>query len=337
MSNFNYDATWLEQAPGSVAAPSAGRWKIYPTTDDEWVVLDENGDEYPFAFTGGSSPAFSDSAGLRALLSDETGSGAAVFANTPTLVTPTLGVASGTSLALSGGLGLAGTAVDANLTLKLDKDYGSIATTTRGVTVVAKATAAANNSQVIGGAFFAAEWDQNSFNATAAQGARAFTAQANARGASGTVTGLFAFLATAQNLGAGAVTNAVGGQIGAAVNSGGGTVANAVGLILAQQTVGGTGNNNLLIGTLTPVAGNWNIYSPSSYDNSILGNVHIGANTAPTAKLDISSDLFRLRTSKTPSSATDTAVGAGLFCWDSSFLYLSTGVNTWRRIAHSTF
>lgn len=41
------------------------------------------------------------SANLRTALTDETGTGAAVFATTPTLVTPVLGVATGTSLALS--------------------------------------------------------------------------------------------------------------------------------------------------------------------------------------------------------------------------------------------
>jgi hypothetical protein len=46
------------------------------------------------------------SANLAALLTDETGSGSAVFANTPTLVTPVIGAATGTSLALSSGTGL---------------------------------------------------------------------------------------------------------------------------------------------------------------------------------------------------------------------------------------
>ena len=42
------------------------------------------------------------SANLLAAVTDETGTGALVFANTPTLVTPALGVANGTSLALGG-------------------------------------------------------------------------------------------------------------------------------------------------------------------------------------------------------------------------------------------
>jgi hypothetical protein len=42
------------------------------------------------------------SAQLRGVISDPTGTGAAVFANTPTLVTPVLGAATGTSVNLSG-------------------------------------------------------------------------------------------------------------------------------------------------------------------------------------------------------------------------------------------
>ena len=44
---------------------------------------------------------------MLAAVTDETGTGALVFANTPTLVTPVIGAATGTSLALSGSLTLA--------------------------------------------------------------------------------------------------------------------------------------------------------------------------------------------------------------------------------------
>lgn len=46
--------------------------------------------------------AVASSANLRATVTDETGTGALVFANTPTLVTPILGAATGTSIALGG-------------------------------------------------------------------------------------------------------------------------------------------------------------------------------------------------------------------------------------------
>ena len=50
------------------------------------------------------------SANLAAALTDETGTGAAVFANTPTLVTPNIGAATGTSLAVTGAVSSSGTA-----------------------------------------------------------------------------------------------------------------------------------------------------------------------------------------------------------------------------------
>jgi len=50
------------------------------------------------------------SANLASALTDETGTGANVFANTPTLVTPVIGAATGTSLAVTGALRSSGTA-----------------------------------------------------------------------------------------------------------------------------------------------------------------------------------------------------------------------------------
>lgn len=56
------------------------------------------------------------SAELAGVISDETGTGALVFANTPTLVTPNIGVATGTSLTLSGDLTVNGTVTTINST-----------------------------------------------------------------------------------------------------------------------------------------------------------------------------------------------------------------------------
>lgn len=57
------------------------------------------------AYTGGTLAQFAatTSAQLAGVISDETGSGALVFASTPTLVTPVLGAATGTSILLGGG------------------------------------------------------------------------------------------------------------------------------------------------------------------------------------------------------------------------------------------
>jgi hypothetical protein len=71
---------------------------------------------------------------LKGVISDETGSGALVFANTPTLVTPNIGAATGTSLVLSGDLTVNGTTTTLNsTTLTVDDkniELGSVASPT---------------------------------------------------------------------------------------------------------------------------------------------------------------------------------------------------------------
>ena len=60
--------------------------------------------------------AATSSSELAGVISDETGTGALVFANTPTLVTPNIGAATGTSLTLSGDLTVNGTTTTINST-----------------------------------------------------------------------------------------------------------------------------------------------------------------------------------------------------------------------------
>jgi len=61
------------------------------------------------------------------------------------------------------------------------------------------------------------------------------------------------------------------------------------------------------------------------------GNIGI-ATITPTAKLDINSDILRLRTAKTPASA-GAAGNAGDICWDASFIYICVGTDSWTRAA----
>jgi hypothetical protein len=70
------------------------------------------------ALTGNKLDAFAatTSSELASVISDETGTGALVFANTPTLVTPNIGEATGTSLVLSGDLTVNGTTTTINST-----------------------------------------------------------------------------------------------------------------------------------------------------------------------------------------------------------------------------
>lgn len=65
------------------------------------------------------------------------------------------------------------------------------------------------------------------------------------------------------------------------------------------------------------------------------GNVGIGT-TEPTARLDINSDILRLRTTKTPTSAS-AAGNKGDVCWDANYMYVCVATNTWKRSALLTW
>ena len=88
---------------------------INPTTDRTITLPDATG---TVALTNNKLDAFAatTSAELRTVISDETGTGGLVFADTPTLVTPNIGAATGTSLVLSGDLTVNGTTTTINST-----------------------------------------------------------------------------------------------------------------------------------------------------------------------------------------------------------------------------
>lgn len=86
-----------------------------PTADRTITLPDATG---TVALTANklSDFAATSSSELAGIISDETGTGALVFANTPTLVTPNIGAATGTSLVLSGDLTVNGTTTTINST-----------------------------------------------------------------------------------------------------------------------------------------------------------------------------------------------------------------------------
>ncbi len=66
-------------------------------------------------------------------------------------------------------------------------------------------------------------------------------------------------------------------------------------------------------------------------------NGNFGINTdSPTEKLDVNSDSIRLRTAKTPASATATGT-QGQIAWDANYMYVCTATNTWKRVALATW
>ncbi len=74
-------------------------------------------------------------------------------------------------------------------------------------------------------------------------------------------------------------------------------------------------------------------------DNVIVGTnggkFGLGA-TSPTAALDINSDILRLRTAKTPASASASG-NTGDMAWDANYFYICIATNTWERTAHATW
>lgn len=66
-----------------------------------------------------------------------------------------------------------------------------------------------------------------------------------------------------------------------------------------------------------------------------VGNVGVGT-TTPTALCDINGNTLRLRTSRTPASAS-AAGNQGDLCWDANYVYVCVGTNTWKRAALTTW
>ena len=65
------------------------------------------------------------------------------------------------------------------------------------------------------------------------------------------------------------------------------------------------------------------------------GRVGVGT-SSPTTLLDVNADTVRVRTARTPASATATGA-TGEICWDASYIYVCTATNTWKRAALSTW
>ena len=108
-----------------------------------------------------------------------------------------------------------------------------------------------------------------------------------------------------------------------------------------------TANNNLFIDSLDrgteagarSAALIYGVFSgiPANQILSLGGGGKVGIGTvSPTAKLDINSDIIRIRTAKTP--ATSGAAGnQGDMCWDAGFLYICVATNTWMKATVATW
>lgn len=106
----------------------------------------------------------------------------------------------------------------------------------------------------------------------------------------------------------------------------GGVVGAYVKFLGDESGAGGT-NNDLALGTGATVTERVRIRGD--------GKVGIGTNQ-PEAALDINSDSIRLRSSNTPSSASDFG-HQGEIRWDANYIYICVATDTWKRVALSTW
>ncbi len=123
-------------------------------------------------------------------------------------------------------------------------------------------------------------------------------------------------------------------------NARAGTDTNAVGGNLTIASGRGTGNaasSTLTLATPAPTASGTGgqTSTPRITIKGDLVGVGSGA-TTPTATLDAAGDTMRLRTARTPASAT-AAGNAGDQCWDANYFYICVATNTWRRVAHNSW
>ena len=99
--------------------------------------------------------------------------------------------------------------------------------------------------------------------------------------------------------------------------------------------LGGTGSNEAYVYQRAngPLLFGTNNTERVRIDSS--GRVGIGT-SSPTTLLDINADTVRVRTARTPASASATGA-TGEICWDASYIYVCTATNTWKRSALSTW
>jgi len=92
--------------------------------------------------------------------------------------------------------------------------------------------------------------------------------------------------------------------------------------------------------TLLSIGGNFGGFQSAGHGVAVTAaGFGISTNIAlfsPTCRLDVDSDKMRLRTSKTPASASDTG-NQGDICWDDDYVYVCVATDTWKRSALTTW
>ncbi len=98
-----------------------------------------------------------------------------------------------------------------------------------------------------------------------------------------------------------------------------------------RQEVGGQISIRSRLGNLNVAVGG----TTTNFTLTTDGRLGIGT-SAPSTLLDINSQTLRLRSAKTPSSASDNG-STGEVCWDAGYVYVCIASNTWKRAPLATW
>lgn len=223
--------------------------------------------------------------------STATGSGSVVLATSPTLVTPTLGAAIGTSLALGGAtLGTNALAITGTAAISTSLALGGA---TIGTNVFsATGTAAISGSFAVGGSVITGNGITSvSTNLTGSTSPTAYSAFGGLpTSATGTSTAYKSTIGLSSNI----FTAAGLIHFYAAPSNfppGGATLTNQYGF-LAENTVGTAGATTItnaygIASNIAAATNRWNFFASGTANNAFAGNVAIGSTVAPVIALEV--------------------------------------------------
>jgi hypothetical protein len=104
---------------------------------------------------------------------------------------------------------------------------------------------------------------------------------------------------------------------------------------LFQLTTGAT--YDFAFGLRNTTDSDFHLYNyGTSSDALTIARASSNVTFAGTVIANASSNAFRITTAQTPASAGATGT-AGTICWDTSYIYVCTATNTWKRVAISTW
>lgn len=128
--------------------------------------------------------------------------------------------------------------------------------------------------------------------------------------------------------------------VGMVVRNGGIANINAYGGYYALQASGGTGYRWTLSNDSTfrlqYTTDGFSSVSSTPLMVDATGKILINTTVSGASKLTVADDSIQINTAKTPASATATGT-TGQVCWDSSYIYVCTATNTWKRAALATW